>query len=97
MRRLPVILLIGVLVSVSACATSTPSAVSTVSEPKVSLTDAEMENITGNPLPPDDLDPLAQTKSSILQNTTTQAEGPMRPSGPAPPGMQQQPFPFLQR
>ncbi len=97
MRRLPVVLLVGVVVSVSACATSTRRAVSTEGEPKASLTDTEMENITGNPLPPDQQDPLAQTKSTILQSTTNQGEGPLRPSGPTPLGLQQQPFPLLQR
>jgi hypothetical protein len=54
-----------------------------------------MEKVTGSPQPDDEADPLTQTKSSAIQDSTTRFEGPMVPSAPVLP--QQQPFPLLPR
>jgi hypothetical protein len=86
MRRLPVAFLVGGLTLLPACSVPTSKAI---------LTDTEMEKVTGSPQPDDEADPLTQTKSSAIQDSTTRFEGPMVPSAPVLP--QQQPFPLLPR
>ncbi len=84
--RLPAAFLLGVLTLLPACSVPTSKGI---------LTDAEMEKVTPNPQADDESDPLTQTKSSAIQDSTTRFEGPMTPSGPVLP--QQQPFPLLPR
>ncbi len=94
MPRLPVRLLVGFLLLVSAC-TSGP-------RPKTQLTDAELEQTTANPLPEADtaaeIQSLPSGKKPLFQSDSTRIDTPTRPPDPSQPWLHGQgAFPLLQR
>ncbi len=94
MPRLPVRLLVGILLLISAC-TSGP-------KPKAQLTDAELEQTTANPLPEGDsvteIQSLPSGKAPLFQSDSTRIDAPTRPPDLSPPWLRGQgAYPLLQR